>query len=79
MLNPKTMIKSYNTLKIGDKVRFWMVRDRKKPHVEHLTGYIQRESLSGWIVKSKFHHISGVVHGITEANYIGHWAKNAKV
>lgn len=74
MKNPKSMVTDYSSLKIGDSVKFSLVRDRKKPdRIEYLVGRVLRESIIGWIAQTNTGKISGAMHGVTEKNYIGHW------
>lgn len=66
------MINDYKTIKIGDRVRFSLVRDpRCQPHkIEYHTGVALRVTLRGWLVRTS--EITMAQFGVTEANYIGH-------
>jgi hypothetical protein len=66
------MIKDYKSLKIGDRVRFSLVRDRRfhPERVEYLKGTVIRESFKGWWVRTST--VTMAKFSVTEANYIGH-------
>ncbi len=66
------MNKDYKAIKIGDRVRFSLVRDPRfhPERVEYHTGVCIRETLRGWLVRTST--VTMAEFGVTEANYISH-------
>lgn len=65
-------MKDYSKIKVGDKVRFTLVRDpRKNPDkVEYKTGTVTHACMAGWrVLTSK---VTGATFTVTEKNYLEH-------
>ena len=66
------MTADYKSIKIGDRVKFSLVRDPRfhPDKVEYHTGVAMRITLRGWLVRTS--EVTMTQFGVTEANYIGH-------
>lgn len=63
------MMEDYASIKVGDRVRFWIARDRIRPEkIEYKLGTAVWECVGGWVVRTST--VTMAEHGVNAKNYL---------